>query len=101
MAVDNTEKKKAFVKSCLDNAVLFAQVRAAASQLREKRASDAVLAGIADGDANVFTGPYAHMTTQIIIDYLDGVAIDLEKMVTNQAVATVNRLPILLKIQPN
>ena len=101
MAVDNTEKKKAFVKACMDNAVLFAQVRAAAAALREKRASDAVLAGLADGDANVFTGPYAHLTTAILVNYLDGVAIDLEKMVTNQAVATVNRLPLLLAIQPN
>jgi hypothetical protein len=43
-------------------------------------------------------GENAHCTRAIIDNFLIGVTVDLEKMLTNQAVATSNRLPNLLAV---
>lgn len=93
MAVDNTQKKSNFIDSVRACAALMKQARDQATILREKIASDAVIAAIADGDC---VGANSYMTRAIIDNFLTGVTLDVEKTYTNQAVATSNRLPNLL-----
>lgn len=96
MAVDNSTKKSAFISSVKVNAAALKAARDEATRLRELIASDAVINGIVDADC---TGGNAYITKAIIDNYLTGVTLDVEKALTNQAVATSNRLPNLLAIQ--
>lgn len=98
MAVDNTAKQIAFITAVRANAAALKAVRDQATQLRELRASDAALNNVAlvDATANVFTGDGAYMNATIIDNYLAGVTLDVEKCLTNQTVATSNRLPNFL-----
>ncbi len=94
--VDNTAKKSDFISAVKANAAMLKIARDVALQLRELLASDAVIAGIVDADC---VGTNAYITRAIIDNYLTGVTLDFEKALTNQAVATSNRLPNFLAIQ--
>ncbi len=96
MAVDNTAKKSDYISAVKANAALLKQARDGAVRLREQLSSDAVIAGIVDADC---VGTNAYLTRAIIDNYLLGVTVDLEKMLTNQAVATSNRLPSYMAAQ--
>lgn len=96
MAVDNSQKKTDFISAVKAAAALLKQARDAATQLRERLASDAVIAGIADADC---VSPNQFYTRAIIDNFLTGVTLDVEKLLTNQAVATSNRLPNFLAAQ--
>lgn len=96
MAVDNTNKKSAYISAVKACAVALKAARDQATVLREQRASDAVLAALVDADC---TGGNAFLTVAILDNFLTGVTLDIEKALTNQAVATSNRLPNFLAIQ--
>ncbi len=96
MAVDNTSKQVSFISAVRANAAALKAMRDQAAQLRERLASDAAIAALADNTANVFTGDSAYMNRTLIDNYLTGVTLDIEKALTNQAVATSNRLPNFL-----
>ncbi len=98
MSVDKTAKKIAFISSVKANAVALKAYRDTATALRERMSSDPGISDLADGDG-VFTGDNAYMNTVIINNYL-GVTTDIEKALTNQAVATSNRLPSFLSAVP-
>ncbi len=96
MAVDNTAKKSNFISQVVANQQAFAAARKQAAALREESSSDGVIAGIVDADC---IGANSFMTQAIIANYL-GVTGDIEKALTNQAVATSNRLPSFLAASP-
>ena len=96
MAVDNSAKKSNFISRVVANEKAFKAARDAATELRSETTSDAVIAGIVDADC---LGANSYITRAIIDNYLTGVTLDIEKALTNQAVATSNRLPNLLAIQ--
>lgn len=98
MAVVNTAKKSDFITRVKLNAAKMKEARDAATLLREELSSDAVIAGIGDADC---VGDNGYITRAIIDNYLTGVTLDIEKALTNQAVATSNRLPNFLAIQPS
>lgn len=93
MAVDNSTKKSAYISAVKACANKLKEARDEATILREELASDGVINGIVDADC---TGGNAFYTRAIIDNFLSGVTADIEKALTNQAVATSNRLPNLL-----
>ncbi len=94
----NTAKKSDFISRVKANAAQLKEARDGATLLREELSSDGVIAGIVDGDC---VGDNAYITRAIIDNYVVGVTLDVEKLLTNQAVATSNRLPSFLAIQPS
>ena len=93
---ENSSKKSNYISAVAANAAALKAARDVAIKLREQLASDAVIAGIVDADC---LGANSYITRAIIDNYLTGVTLDIEKALTNQAVATSNRLPNLLAIQ--
>jgi hypothetical protein len=93
MAVNNAAKISNFLSGCVANAAMIKQARDTAKILAEELASDAVLAAIADTDC---VGANSHLTRTIVLNYLQGIQPPLEAMLTNGAVATINRMPNLM-----
>ena len=97
MAVNNAAKLSNFLSACVANAQAIAQQRNIAKALAEELAADSVISGLQDTDC---VGANNHLTRAIVLNYLQGVQPPLEAMLTNGAVATVNRLPLLLAMIP-
>jgi hypothetical protein len=94
VAQDTTQKKTNYLTQCVANAQMLEAARNEAKRLAELLSSDATIAGIVDADC---VGANSHLTRAIINNYLqNGIQADLERMLTNGSVATVNRLPNLL-----
>lgn len=94
---DSTQKKTIYLTTTSLNAQTFQLWRKEAASLREQLASDAVIAGIVDADC---TGPNSYMVRATVDNFLTGVNAVIEAALTNGAVATLNRLPLLLAAIP-
>lgn len=98
MAAVNTTKKTNYLNRVIANAVALQAFRTEYNALKELFASDGVISGIVDADCAA-SGSTQFLTAAIMSNYINN-GMPIEAMLTNQAVATSNRLPNLLAVIP-